>query len=281
MDTTAATTSAAHPDDTTDAGIAWVDGTIVDAAEATVPLVDDGFLRGDAVFESVLVRRGATHALDEHLARMRRSARAIDLPLPELGEVVDDLLAAWGRRNGSMKLIVTRSGTVRGILFPVTEWPASVSLATVEVPWRSALSGVKTLSYAANQWAKREAAARGADDALIVDDGVVHELATGTIVAVHDGVLTSPDAATTPILDSVTLEVLRRDVEIAAGRLDLEALLASDELFVVSATRPVIAVHELILTDGDRRPLDAPGPVTARARAALQARIDAEVDAGH
>jgi hypothetical protein len=39
--------------------IAWVDGRVVPAGDATVPLTDDGFLRGDAIFEAVLVRGAA------------------------------------------------------------------------------------------------------------------------------------------------------------------------------------------------------------------------------
>jgi branched-chain amino acid aminotransferase len=108
-----------------------------------------------------------------------------------------------------VRVIVTRGGAVRGLIGPVT-WPPSLALAVVEMPWRTALSGVKTLSYAANQWALRQARARGGDDALIVDDGRVHELPTGAVVLVVTAGAAHPGPARLPILDSVTVRVLAR-----------------------------------------------------------------------
>lgn len=260
------------------ASIAWVDGDVVDAADATVPLTDDGFLRGDAVFESVLVRDGRTHALAGHLARMRRSADAIDLALPDLTGVVEDLLAAWNGSDGAMKLIVTRGGAVRGMMLEPSRWSDTIGLAVIEVPWRTAISGVKTLSYAVNQWTKREALKRGGDDALISDSGVVHELSTGTLVAVHDGSLSSPDADRLPILDSITLEELRRLVDVAPALLSVDDIATADELFVLSATRPVIGVDRLVLGDGSTVQFDAPGPCTVDAKRRLADWIHASLD---
>lgn len=256
--------------------IAWVDGRIVPAHEATVPLLDDGFLRGDAVFEAVMVRGGRTHALEPHLARMRRSAKALDLRLPVLRQVVADLLAAWGDNDGTLKLIVTRDGTVRGTV-AAASWPASQALAVIDTPWRTALSGVKTLSYALNQWAIRQAQARDADDALLVDDGRVLELPTGAICLVHDGAITTPDPTRLPILDSVTVHTLREVVEVEATVPRLEDLASADELFVVSATRPVLPVHAVLTEEGERT-LPAPGPVTAATFAAFDAHILASLD---
>jgi branched-chain amino acid aminotransferase len=257
--------------------IAWVDGRIVPASEATVPLTDEGFLRGDAVFEAVLVRRGRTHDLQPHLARMRRSAQALELRLPVVRQVVTDLLAAWGERDGALRLIVTRGGTVRGILSAVS-WPDTISLAVIEAPWRTAISGVKTLSYAANQWAMRAARGRGADDALILDGGVLHELPTGSICLVHDGDVSSPDSDRLPILDSVTVRSVADVVEVARTTPDLDALRAADELFVVSATRPVLPVRAVLLPDGTELELPAPGPTTASVRARFDEHIDAHLD---
>jgi branched-chain amino acid aminotransferase len=241
--------------------IAWVDGRIVPASEATVPLTDEGFLRGDAIFEAILVRGGRTHALEPHLARMRRSAKALELRLPVLRQVVADLLAAWGERDGVLRLIVTRGGTVRGILGAVS-WPDSIALAVVQIPWRTAISGVKTLSYAANQWALRAARGLDADDALIVEDGRVLELPTGAVCLIHGDRISSPDPAELPILDSVTVRAVAEIVDVDRTTPGLDELRTADEVFVVSATRPVLPVHAVLLPDGTELALPAPGPVT-------------------
>lgn len=256
--------------------IAWMDGRVVPATEASVPLTDDGFLRGDGVFERILVRRGRTHQLDGHLDRMRRSALTLDLRLPVLRQVVKDLLAAWGERDGALRLIVTRAGTIRGMVEPVS-WPDAIALTTLDVPWRSALSGTKSLSYAANQWARRQAQQHDADDALIVEGDHILELPSASICIVRDGRISSPDADRLPILDSVTVRALAQAVPVERTMPTIADVMAADELFVVSATCPGMAVHTLVHGDSDRR-FDAPGPVTRQVRAKFDEHIDATLD---
>ncbi|MEX0868708.1 MAG: aminotransferase class IV [Nitriliruptoraceae bacterium] len=256
--------------------IAWMDGRVVPASEATVPLTDDGFLRGDAVFDAVLVRGGRTHLLDAHLARMRRSAQRLGIRLPVLRHIVTDLLAAWGPRDGAIRLIVTRNGTVRGLLEAPT-WPPSITLAAIEMSWRTPLTGIKTLSYAANQMAIRAARERDADDALIVDDGLVLELPTGAIMLVRDGVIATPDPSRLPILDSITVEAIADIAEVTFDVLTVDDLRAADEAFVVSATRPVLGVHTIVFDDNEAT-YPAPGPQTKTLHDAFAAAIDASLD---
>lgn len=266
-------------DPTSPTPLAWMDGTVVPQAEATMPLTDDGVLRGDAVFEAMLVRAGRTHARDRHLARLQRSAAALDLDLDEVAvrRCLADLLAAYGPNDGAVRVIVTRGGVVRGLVGPVT-WPPSLALVVVEMPWRTVLSGIKTLSYAANQWAVRQARSRGGDDALIVDDGRVHELPSGAVVLVRDGRCMTPDPDRLPILDSVTARVLAEVVDVAPVVPTVADLRTADEVLVVSATRPGLPVHRLLLADGQVRALPAPGPVTAEVRDRLRRHLDATLD---
>lgn len=256
--------------------IAWVDGRVVPASEATVPLTDEGFLRGDAVFDAMLVRGGRTHAMEDHLARLRRSAQALDLRVPVLRQVVTDLLAAWGERDGVLRVIVTRGGNVRGLL-AAAPVPASQSLMALDIPWGGALTKVKTLSYALNMWATREAARHGADDALIVRDGYVHELPTGAICLVHGDVVSSPDHERLPVLDSITVAQLRHVVDVVPTVPNLDDLRSADELFVVSAARPVVPVSHLLI-DGEELELRAPGPTTERLRTAFDEHIRTTLD---
>lgn len=252
--------------------IAWMDGRVVPASEATVPLLDDGFLRGDAVFETILVRHGRTHALDRHLARMRRSARSIGVRIPVLRHVVGDLLAAWGDRDGALKLVVTRTGLVRGLLSqPI--WPEILALVVVEVPWRTALSGAKTLSYATNQWVTRHAQEQHGDDGVITVDGIVHELPTAAIAWVRNGTVHAPDHRELPILESVTLRELREITDVELGVYGLDQLRGADEVFVLSATRPLLPVHAL-----EDVAFTAPGPLTIELRDRFAQHIEASLD---
>jgi branched-chain amino acid aminotransferase len=60
----------------------WIDGRIVDGAEAKVPVTDHGFLYGDGVFEGIRVYARRVFRLEQHLARLAVSARAIGLEIP-------------------------------------------------------------------------------------------------------------------------------------------------------------------------------------------------------
>lgn len=252
--------------------IAWMDGRVVPASEATVPLLDDGFLRGDGVFDAVLVRRGRTHALDAHLARLRRSAKAMGIRVPVVRQLVTDLLAAWGEKDGSLRIVVTRGGALRGIVSQPLR-PDTITLHALEMPWRSALTGVKTLSYAVNSWATRRAVEEHADEAMIVSEGVVQECPTAAFCWVSGGTVHAPDPSQLPILDSVTLAELRRVVHVELTVATLEEVRGADEAFIVSATRPVLPVHAI-----DDVELPAEGPITTDARRRLDDHIDATLD---
>ncbi len=254
------------------APIAWADGRVLPAADATVPLTDPGFLRGDAVFEGIMVRRGQTHELDRHLARMRASAKAMSMTLPVLTGVVRDLLAAWGQHDGAMKLVVTRAGTVRGML-QGTNHPDSIALAAIELPWRTALSGVKTLSYAANMWATREAVERFADEALLIDDGHVCEIPTGGVLWHDADGFHAPDPKQLPILDSITVRVFAEVFDVTFGVHGIEAVRGADAAWVLSATRPGLPVFAL-----DDVEYDLDLPVHHEVRTKLGAHIDAHLD---
>lgn len=253
--------------------IAWMDGRVVPADQATVPLLDDGVLRGDAIFDAMLVRGGRTHARDRHLARLRASGRTLGIRVPVVTRAIEDLLLAWGDHDGALKVIVTRSGLVRALLRP-SSWPESLALAPVQAPWRTPLSGAKTLSYAVNQWASRRAREAEGDDALVVDpDGRVCEVPTAAVVAVHDGRLRTPDPSVVPILASVSLEVLREVTEVEDAVLTLDDVHAADELWIVSATRPLLPVHAL-----DDTAYPAPGPVAQELGPRLRDHIDETLD---
>lgn len=253
--------------------IAWVDGRVLPADQATIPLVDDGVLRGDAIFDAMLVRRGRTHARDRHLARLRSSGKTLGIRVPVVTRAIEDLLLAWGEHDGALKVIVTRSGLVRALLRPVS-WPGSLALSVVEAPWRTPLTGAKTLSYAANQWATRTARDAEADDALVVDpDGRVCEVPTAAVVVVHGDRLRTPDPELVPALHSVSVEVMREVVEVEATVLTVDDVRTADEVWVVSATRPLLPVHAL-----DDVAFEAPGPVASGLVGELDAHIDATLD---
>jgi branched-chain amino acid aminotransferase len=253
--------------------LASVNGTIGRAEEMTIPITDEGLLRGDGVFEVARLYGGRPFAWDEHLARLERSAANVRLAfdLDAAKAEVDALLARAGAVDGTIRLLITRSGRRVAVLSPLPERLATTRLATVEYAPTRVLDAVKSLSYAANMQATRLAKEADADEALLVTPhGRVLEAPTSAFFYVLDDRLHTPPLAE-HILDSIT----RRHVIALTGAtervLHREQLAELAEAFLASTTREVQPVAAI-----DGRPLPSvPGPQTAAAADALRSYIDA------
>jgi branched-chain amino acid aminotransferase len=257
--------------------LACLDGAVLDASEAAIPVTDEGLLRGDGVFEVIRVYAGRPFALDEHLARMTRSAAGLRLPL-DAGTVradVEALLAAAGEVEGVIRVLVTRGGRRIALVEAIRELPATIALAAVTYAPSRLLDQIKSLSYGANMLATRLAQERGADEAILVTPhGRVLEAPTRSVFAVVGGVLRTPPL-TDHILDSITRRALLEVVEVDESPITLDELLDAEEAFLASTTHEVLPVHRV----EDRDLPQAPGPVTREAGERLNEHIVAALAA--
>src|SRR3954451_7268270 len=114
---------------TTDTELACLDGVTTPAAEAMIPVVDEGFIRGDGVFEVIRVYDGRPYKLGEHLDRLERSAANLrlgwDVPRAELEQEGAALLADRGgeRVDGALRIVLTRGGRRLLLTEPVAPSP--------------------------------------------------------------------------------------------------------------------------------------------------------------
>lgn len=256
-------------------------------SDGRIPVTDSGVLRGDGCFEVLRAYRGRPFALEEHLDRLARSARALDIPLPERS-----LLSAWIEKtasevgDGAVRVVVTRGSSVPGLSEPPNvivfghPWDRGTDpgrLLPVVAPWHAAgidwdLAGAKVTSYAPNMSATRRAVAEGFEDALLVaPDGIVLEGPTFSVGWVLDGRLETPGLSL-GILDSITRRIVIQiadeiGMEVEEGRWDLSRLDAASEVCAWSTIRevqPVVAVGERLWE---------PGPVTERLRGVFAERV--------
>ena len=201
-------------------------------------------LRGDPP-----LRRPARSRSRDHLDRIERSAAAIELPVDRaaLEREVAALLEAFGDADGALRIVLTRGGRRIAVTEPLPDWPQTVSVATVTYAPSVILTGVKSISYAANMQATRIAAARGADEAILVrPDGIVLEAPTSSIFWVSaEGDLRTPSISS-GILESITRArgspascTSRR----ASGSVD--DLRGAGEAFLASTTREVQAISAI------------------------------------
>ena len=250
--------------------LACLDGTVCDAAEATIPVTDEGLLRGDGVFEVARLYNGRAFALDEHLARMEGSAARLRLAIDvrAVERDVATLVEAAGATDARVRMVVTRGGRRIVLLEEQKPNPPSVSLACVEYVPPRILDGVKSLSYAGNMLATRLAKERGFDEALLVTPhGRVLEAPTSSFFYVIDGELLTP-----PLDDHILESITRRHVmELTDARERItprDDVRRMSEAFIASSTREVQAVHAI-----EDHELERGGALTRDAAARLRERI--------
>lgn len=253
--------------------LASIDGAIGPAAAATIPVTDEGVLRGDGVFEVVRIYAGRLLSWDEHLARLLESAGRLRLEVDPSGlrADVDALLARAEGFDGQLRVFFTRGGRRVALLEPVKQHTPTVSLATIQFAPTRIMDGIKSLSYAANMLATRLAVEAGAEEALLLTPhGRVLEAPTSSFFCVVDGRLCTP-----PLDDHILDSITRRHVIALTGaeeRITIRDDLAGiSEAFLASTTREVQAVSSI-----DGRPLPAaPGPQTTAATERFAAHVAA------
>lgn len=255
--------------------LASVDGEIMPPEEATISILDDGLLRGDGAFEVIKLYEGHPFRLEDHYARLGRSAAAIELgfDLDALRTEIDALVAEGADPGGCLRAVVTRGGRRVLTIERQPDWPASCTVALVTLSPSEILVGVKSISYAGNMQATRIAVERGADEAVYVrPDGVVLEAPTSSIFWTGpDGELRTP-ALDAGILDSITRDIVVAGLEVVEGALHRDELPAAEEAFLASTTReiqPISAIDEITLPTVD-------GPGAGAAAGALRAAVEAE-----
>jgi branched-subunit amino acid aminotransferase/4-amino-4-deoxychorismate lyase len=242
--------------------------------DAAVFLADDeALLRGGAAFETMRSYDGVPFLLDLHLGRFRFSIAALSLPegtgVEELIELVlatappDHVLRLY---RTDQQLVVTAASLPDGL----EELRArGLSLRSIDIGAPAPLlAGAKTTSYGEAFAARRLAEQAGADEALLVAEGLVLETATANIWWRRGGELRTP-AVRPGVLPGVTRELLLELEPAAAGGFPVADLAAADEAFTTSSIREVMPV---VVLDG--RPVGdgLPGPAAARLQAALRLR---------
>lgn len=253
-----------------------LDGNVADPDQPQIRVDDLGLMRGDGIFETVLVVDGKPRELDLHLTRLARSARLLELPPPDRAvweARVAQVIERWSWADSpemALKLVYTRGvdggdGTPTGFALGIEvaqkvrdQRRDGVAAVTLErgfdsglaerAPWL--LLGAKSLSYAVNMAAGREAARRGADEVIFTaTDGVVLEGPTSNLIVASGRTLRTPPP-NIGILPGTTQAGLFRAAERAGWSVKIESvrvdeLAGADGLFLASSVRKITRVHTL------------------------------------
>ncbi|MEX0899710.1 MAG: aminotransferase class IV [Gammaproteobacteria bacterium] len=267
-----------------------VDGVLRHRDAPAISVFDSVVQGGDGVWEGLRVYDGRVFALDEHLDRLERSARAIaftDIPARE--RIIDDIkktLAANGMRDGvHIRLTLTRGVKYTSGMDPRlnTQGPTLIVAAEFKPPVYDK-DGVRLKIVSVRRpppdvvdqrihsnnllnsiLAKIEATAAGADDALMLDTrGFVAETNATHLFMVKDGAVATPTTWACPEgITRSTMLRLCREYDIGCVERDITPaeFLAADEVFctgTMGELAPVVAI------DGGTIGSGSAGPVTMR-----------------
>ena len=168
----------------------WVNGEYRDEPQ-TLDIADRGFLLGDGLFETILVRNGVGAFLDQHMARLWIGLEALKIPAPKLPDL-DQIIARLADScapgcDGVARFTISRGVSGRGLVFEPTNENYPTMLLTVRPlakrstapmfvkissfcrPEKSVAARHKTLNYLDNILARNEAAAEGFDEAIMLN----------------------------------------------------------------------------------------------------------------
>jgi D-alanine transaminase len=274
----------------------YLNGEYLPLAAARVSPLDRGFLFADGVYEVVPVHRGRPFRLREHLRRLGDSLRGIRMANPhgdaDWQAILQKLAADAGAGEMLLYVQVTRGAeSGRNHLFPKAAEPTVFAFASPYPPPSAELlerglravtlqdirwdrCDIKSVALLGNILLRQEASDRGADEALLVRDGLLLEGSSSSVFLCIGGTLVTPPN------DRHILPGTSRDavLELAAGWLpheicSLEAreIRSCEELWIASAGRGVLPVT---MVDGEPVGTGRPGPLWAGMYARLQRHLD-------
>lgn len=266
----------------------YVNGAYLPEEEAKISIFDRGFIFGDGIYEVSAVLGGKLVDCDAHLVRLERSCGEIQLSLPwsraELIAIHEELIARNAIDEGSIYLQVSRGAADRDFPFPADAKPSLVLFTQVRnlTNAPAAKTGIKVVSCPDLRWERRDiksvnllapvlakqfAAEKGAQEAWMVEGGVVTEGASSTAWIVKGKTLISR-----PLSNKVLPGITRKAVlaflaesgfSFEEREFTLEEALDAEEAFITSATSFVMPVVSI---DGHSIHNGAPGPATIRLR---------------
>ncbi|HEY6262461.1 MAG TPA: D-amino-acid transaminase [Nitrospiraceae bacterium] len=275
--------------------VAFINGAFVPLTEAKVSIEDRGFQFGDGVYEVIRTYGGRPFALEAHLARLDRSATALDLIQPySRAEWTDHILEGVRRAAFSEAKIyiqLSRGVAPRDHAYPLDLTPTVVmtvrefhsldksvqaagvdAMTTEDIRWGRC--DIKSVNLLANVLARQQVKQAKVFEAILIKAGVVTEGAVSTVMVVREGtVMTAPEGR--HILSGVTRSVvldlaLTEGIPVQEHCIPLAELYTADEVFLTGTTVEVLAVVRIdgkVIGDG------RPGPITQRLAAGFRKRV--------
>lgn len=270
----------------------YLNGKFLPLAQASIPVLDRGFIFGDGIYEVVPVYGRKPFRWDNHLARLKRSLDRIRIPNPNTDEqwteLVGQLISQHPWQDQFIYLQVTRGVAKREHLFPKQVTPTVFAMcselqpppeafrqdgiAVVTLPDERWLNcDIKSVSLLGNVLARQAAADAHATECLMFRDGLLTEGSASNIWIVRDGTVLAP-RRDTRILEGIRIGLLEElcqacGLALAFRNITRAEVLAADEILVTSATKEILPATQI---DGQPVGSGRPGPIYSKLYDAYQ-----------
>jgi branched-chain amino acid aminotransferase len=276
-------------------GVIWLDGEMVPWREATTHVLTHTLHYGMGVFEGVRAyqtdKGAAIFRLDEHTARLQRSAHIMNMPMPYTSEELNAAQCAAVRENqlesayirpmcfyGSEGMGLRADNLRVHVMVAAWEWGAYLGAENMQRGIRIHTSSYSrhhvnvTMckakangNYINSMLALQEAVSCGYDEAMLLDtEGFVAEGSGENIFLVRDGELLTPDL--TSALDGITRNTIfslaaELGIPVREKRITRDEVYVADELFFTGTAAEVTPIREV---DGREIGNGGRGPITER-----------------
>ncbi len=248
----------------------FLNGKFLPIEQATVPVLDRGFIFGDGVYELVPVYSRVPFRIDEHLRRLERSLAEVRIRNPysaaQWKEIIARLIAEQPFEDQGIYFQVTRGAAKRDHAFPKDVAPTVFIMSNplVNPPRELVESGAAALSAVDNRWLRCDiksisligncllrqiSADAGAAETIMFRDGKLTEASASNVFIVKAGVIRSP-AKSNLILPGITYDVIvelaqSAGVALEFGEITEAEVRAADELWITSSSKEVLAIVQL------------------------------------
>ncbi|HXF62537.1 MAG TPA: aminotransferase class IV [Caldilineaceae bacterium] len=259
----------------------YVNGRLMPAAEAALPLNDLGIVRGYGVFDLLRTYGRTPFRLRDHIRRLESSAQAIGLTLPwsteQLEQQVLETYAANNLPDAAIRIIVTGGPsdnymTPQGrptlviMVHPIIPYPAhyyTQGCKAITTLVERTMPTVKSLNYIGAIMAVNEAAKANAVEAIYLDEHDRLTEGTRANLFVFRGrrLLTPREGVLKGITRQVVMEIAANEYEVLESPIPYRELGSIDEAFLTSTTKEVLPIVQI---DDARIGSGQPGPHTRR-----------------
>lgn len=248
----------------------YLNGQYLPLEQASVSVLDRGFMLGDGAYELIPVFSRQPFRLVEHLRRLQHTLDGIRLPNPlrdeEWTALITRMIGLQAANDQSVYVQITRGVAPRDHAFPKNTSPTVLvisnpmnppdpahmehgicAVSAADIRWGRC--DLKTLNLLPNVLAKQKAVEAGCVECILFRNGVLTEGAASNIFVVKNGVILAP-VKDHRVLPGITYDLV---LELAvANNLRFEVrdiaeaeVRAADELWLTSSGREVQAIVRL------------------------------------